>query len=96
MQPAEAVTASRFSTGHHQDSFDPNPDREAAFVARGELTVYDEISDQTREDLKKRGHILKTTSGPIGNPVMIWRDLESGQIHAAGDPKAKRHAAAIK
>jgi gamma-glutamyltranspeptidase/glutathione hydrolase len=95
MKPAEAVTAPRFSTGHHQDSFDPNPDREAAFVARGELTVYKEITDQTQKDLVGRGHILKTTEGPIGNPVMILLDLETGQMFAAGDPKASRHAAAI-
>jgi len=95
MKPAEAVTAARFSTAHHQDSFDPNPDREAAFVARGELTVYEGIAEQTRKDLVERGHILKTTKGPIGNPVMIWRDSESGKIFAAGDPKAARHAAAI-
>ena len=30
MPPQEAVTAPRFSTRHHQDSFDPNPDRDAA------------------------------------------------------------------
>ncbi len=96
MKPAEAVTAPRFSTSHHQDSFNPNPDREAAFVARGELTVYKEITDQTQKDLVGRGHILKTTEGPIGNPVMILIDSETGQMIAAGDPKASRHAAAIK
>ena len=25
MEPAAAVTAPRFATAHHQDSFDPNP-----------------------------------------------------------------------
>ncbi len=96
MLPAEAVTAPRFSTAHHQDSFDPNPDRNAAFVARGELTVYEEIANETQAELKKRGHILKTTKGPIGNPVMIFLDPVTGTMFAAGDPRANRHAAALK
>lgn len=95
MLPAEAVVAPRFSTAHHQDSFDPNPDRNAAFVGRNELTVYAEISEETRKDLAERGHILKTTSGPIGNPVMIYVDSASGKMYAAGDPKSLRHAAAL-
>ena len=37
MPPAEAVSAPRFHMNHHQDSFNPNPDRNAAFVGRGEL-----------------------------------------------------------
>ena len=95
MLPAEAVTAPRFNTSHYQDSFDPNPDRNAAFVGRNELTLYEQISEETRNDLASRGHIIKTTNGPIGYPVMIFVDTESGKMYAAGDPKAKRHAAAI-
>ncbi|MEQ1824388.1 MAG: gamma-glutamyltransferase [Pirellula sp.] len=96
MRPADAVTSDRFSTAHHQDSFDPNPDREAAFVERGALTVYADLSEDIREELSRRGHIVKTTNGPIAHPVMIYIDQQSGQMYAAGDPKAKRHAAAIK
>ncbi len=95
MLPAEAVVAPRFSTAHHQDSFDPNPDRNAAFVGRNELTVYEEISEGTRKDLSERGHTLKITNGPIGNPVMIYVDTFSGKMYAAGDPKSLRHAAAL-
>ncbi len=95
MLPAEAVIAPRFNTSHYQDSFDPNPDRNAAFVGRNMLTVYEQIPEETRNDLASRGHIIKTTSGPIGYPVMIYVDSESGKMYAAGDPKAKRHAAAL-
>ncbi|MFH1268785.1 MAG: gamma-glutamyltransferase, partial [Planctomycetota bacterium] len=95
MLPDRAVTAPRFSTGHHQNSFDPNPDRQAAFVAAGSLRVYDEVDAAVQTGLSERGHKLSTTPGPIAHPVMIYVDHETGTIHAAGDPKARRHAAAI-
>lgn len=95
MLPSAAVTSPRFSTGHHQDSFDPNPNREAAFVTRGGLTIYEDIDQRVRKELSDRGHLLTTTKGPIGHPVMIYIDPQDGQMYAAGDPKAKRHAAAL-
>ncbi len=95
MLPAAAVTAARFNTSHHQDSFNPNPDREKAFVEKGALTLYEEIPETVRTELAGRGHIIKTSKGPIAHPVMILIDSTSGLLHAAGDPKAKRHAAAI-
>lgn len=95
MLPAEAVTAGRFSTSHHQDSFNPTPDRESAFVERGALTVESNLPEQVRNELAERGHIIKTTNGPIGHPVMIYLDPDSGVMYAAGDPKGNRHAAAI-
>ncbi len=95
MTPAQAVTAPRFNTSHHQDSFNPHPDREQAFVKKGELVVYEEIPEGVRNELASRGHIIKTSKGPIGHPVMIAIDPATSMLHAAGDPKAKRHAAAI-
>ncbi len=95
MLPSDAVTVPRFSISHHQDSFDPNPNREAAFVEKGLLTVSEKISEDVRQELSYRGHIVKTTSGPIGHPVMIFIDPDAGTMHAAGDPNAKRHAAAL-
>lgn len=95
LPPAEAVTAPRFYTSHHQDSFDPNPDRAAAFLGAGTLRVNEQIDAGVREELARRGHKLSTTPGPIAHPVMIFIDPKSGTIHAAGDPKAGRHAAAI-
>lgn len=95
MPPELAVTSPRFNTSHHQNSFDPNPDRDAAFLGIGTLRVNEAIDAEVREELSRRGHKLTTTSGPIANPVMIYIDPESGLIHAAGDPKAGRHAAAL-
>ena len=95
MMPKDAVTAPRFHMNHHQDSFNPNPDRSAAFVGRGQLNVNAEISADVQQDLASRGHILGTTAGPIANPVMIFIEHTTGMIYAAGDPKANRHAAAV-
>ena len=95
MFPDKAVTAPRFSTSHHQDSFDPNPDRQAAFIAAGSLQLGSGVAEEVRKELAKRGHKLTTTSQPIAHPVMIYLDPHTGTIHAAGDPTAGRHAAAL-
>jgi gamma-glutamyltranspeptidase/glutathione hydrolase len=95
MMPHEAVTAPRFNTSQHQNSFDPNPDRDAAFVSVGGLRLNSDISEDVRAELARRSHRVTTTSGPIAHPVMIYIDHQSGTIHAAGDPKARRHAAAL-
>jgi len=95
MAPADAVTAPRFSTGHHQGSFNPNPDRKKTLGTLASLTLSDGIKENVIYELANRGHKTKTTSGPIAFPVMIYRDPATGIIHAAGDPKAKRHAAAL-
>jgi gamma-glutamyltranspeptidase/glutathione hydrolase len=93
--PEQAVTAPRFSTSHHENSFDPNPDRKAAFVAAGSLQVSSGVAEEVRAELSKRGHRVTTTSGPIAHPVMLYIDPRSGTIYAAGDPAAGRHAAAL-
>jgi gamma-glutamyltranspeptidase/glutathione hydrolase len=95
MLPAEAVTAPRFNTSHHQNSFDPNPDREAAFVSPGSLRLNDEVPQDVAAELTERGHKVTTTSRPIAHPVMIFIDHQTGTVYAAGDPQAGRHAAAL-
>jgi len=96
MLPEKAVTSPRFNTLHHQNSFDPNPDREAAFVGAGQMRINQEVSEAVRENLTRRGHKVETTRRPIGHPVMIYIDPKNGVFHAAGDPAAGRHAAALK
>src|SRR5262249_28849799 len=56
MAPEAAVTAPRFSTAHHQDSFDPNPNRQAAFKEVGSLTISDRVDARVRDELARRGH----------------------------------------
>ena len=96
MLPEKAVRAARFNTFHHQNSFDPNPDRKAAFKGAGKMRVNEDIPETVRRALTERGHKVATTKGPIANPIMLYIDHESGLIHVAGDPQAGRHAAALK
>jgi gamma-glutamyltranspeptidase/glutathione hydrolase len=95
MLPADAVTAPRFSTGHHENSFDPRPDRARALVAALSLQMSEAIAGQVRDDLSSRGHQVTSTSKNIADPVMIYIDHMTGTIYAAGDPAANRHGAAI-
>ncbi|MFC1650973.1 gamma-glutamyltransferase family protein [Candidatus Latescibacterota bacterium] len=96
MMPEDAVTAPRFNTGHHEDSFKSDADRKDTIVELGSLTVDSRIDQSVRDDLAKRGHTIKETDRPIATPVMIYLDPKTNIIHAAGDPRARRHAAAIK
>lgn len=96
MLPDKAVTAPRFQTSHHENSFDSNPNRKATFGTPGGLQLNTDISEHIRGDLAKRGHRVRTTDGRIAAPVMIHIDHKTGTIYAAGDPKAGRHAAALK
>ena len=95
MMPESAVRAPRFATSHHEDSFDPNPDRPATFKRVGSLSISDRVSPGVRADIEKRGHRVEPSSGPIATPVMLFIDQERGQFHAAGDPDAGRHAAGL-
>jgi gamma-glutamyltranspeptidase / glutathione hydrolase len=95
MEPATAVTAPRFATAHHQDSFDPNPAREQAFLRAGSLTISDQIDLGIREELARRGHQVLPVEEPVARPVMLYADSSSGTYYAAGDPAAGRHAAGL-
>jgi gamma-glutamyltranspeptidase/glutathione hydrolase len=95
MAPDEAVTAPRFHITHHQNSFDPDPDRAKAFVGKGGLELGDGLPENLAKELADRGHQVKSVRGPIGYPVMLWIDPTTGRFHAAGDPTARRHAGAI-
>jgi len=93
--PKNAVTAPRFATAHHQDSFDPNPDRVKTFKEAGSLTISENINKNTQKELKRRGHKLTMTAAPIGAPVMLYIDQDNGENYAAGDPESHRHAAGL-
>ena len=95
MLPEAAVTAPRFATAHHEDSFDPNPDRAQTFKGAGSLTINDSVSENVREELGSRGHHLRVQGGAIAQPVMLYIDKDNGTFYAAGDPAAGRHAAGL-
>ena len=94
MAPAQAVTAPRFHTQHLENSFDSDPDRARAFVAPAGLNVNSAVAQNVQAELIRRGHRLTTTPDAIGMPVMLTID-EAGAMHAAGDPRAGRHAGAL-
>jgi len=93
--PEAAVIAPRFATSHHQNSFDPNPDRVQTFIQAGSLTINEEVSQDVQDELARRGHQLVAKASAIAAPVMLYIDQESGVFHAAGDPAAGRHAAGL-
>ena len=95
MSPEKAVTAPRFVTAHHQDSFDPNPDRAQAFKEVGSLKVHEGVDAGVREELARRGHRVEVASSGFASPVMIHIDRKDGAFHAAGDPATNRHAAGL-
>ena len=92
MQPETAVTAPRFVTAHHQDSFDPNPDRPQTFIEPGSLTLSDDVDQSIQDELAERGHQIQTKATAIATPVMLYIDQDRETFYAAGDPKAHRHA----
>ena len=95
MLPQEAVRQPRFATTHHQDSFDPNPDRQRTFGTAGSLMVNNSLSLPVRDELSRRGHLIETYTGAIGAPVMLYINPSTGEMMAAGDPAAGRHAGGL-
>lgn len=89
MAPAEAVTAARFGTNHLLGSFRQTPPQ------LGSLLVYREVGEETIKDLEGRGHKVKVRKPPLWAPTALSIDPKTGMMHAAGDPRARRHAGAV-
>ena len=83
----KAVTAPLFGTNHHLGSF-----RQSA-PQLGSLLLHPELVKSVGPDLAARGHEIDAR-GPKSNPVLLRIDPKTGLIHAAGDPRSRRHAAA--
>ena len=88
LDPARAVTAPRFVTDHLIGSFNQTPPR------LGNLSVYDAFPAETVAALEQRGHQVTKKRPPLGHPVMLTIDPETGHKSAAGDPAARRSARA--
>ena len=84
----KAVTAPRFGTNHHVGSF-----RQSA-PELGSLLLYEEVGAPTAEELRKRGHRVQISKPPLWAPSVIVLDPAGRKFDAAGDPAARRHAAA--
>jgi gamma-glutamyltranspeptidase/glutathione hydrolase len=89
MRPDQAVSAPRFGTDHHLGSFRQKP------PVLGSLIVGPDMNPGVVEDLKARGHKVTVGRAALGAaPVLLRLDPATGTIEAAGDPRARRHAAA--
>ena len=88
LSPAEAVTVPRFITDHYVGSFNQPPAKLAS------LLLYEAFDKEMIDTLAGRGHRVQIQKPPFGHPVMLTLDPETGEKHAAGDPKARRHARA--
>lgn len=89
LSPTESVNCVRFGTNHHVGSF-----RQRA-PELGSLLIDPQAGEETMADLARRGHTVKPSGPPLWAPVVLRRDPATGQLDAAGDPKAGRHAAAF-
>jgi gamma-glutamyltranspeptidase len=89
LSPAEAVTTTRYGTQHFVGSFLQTP------PVLGSLSIDDNADPKLVEALKALGHKVELVKAPQWNPNMLSIDPESKLIRAAGDPRAKRHAAAF-
>ena len=88
LPPDRAVTAPRWLTGHYTGSFGQSPPR------LGSLMLQDDLPASLSAEMKARGHDVTSISAPLWWPVALRRDPKTGLLHAAGDPKARRHAGA--
>ncbi len=84
----QAVTAPRFQTHHYVSSFGQAP------PDLGSLFINADAGEGTIQELRARGHELHLTRGAVWHPSIIAIDPATEALHAAGDPKARRHAAA--
>jgi gamma-glutamyltranspeptidase/glutathione hydrolase len=78
MLPERAVSGPRFATTHHTGSFGQDK------PTLGSVQVNARVAESVRDELKKRGHALTTTSGGIGGVNMLFLDPKSNTILGAG------------
>lgn len=95
LSPEKAVRVPRFATNHHENSFDPRPDRQKAFKEHGSLSIQASAPVELKEGLGKLGHVVHEVVGALGAPVLVRIDPRAGLAEAAGDPDAGRHAGAV-
>ncbi len=88
LPPDRSVTMPRFDTKHFLGSFRQAPPR------LGAISLNTALGEEKIEALKARGHHVTATRGTIAAPVVLVIDPATGALHAAGDPRARRHAAA--
>lgn len=86
MKADASVTAPRWQTHHYVGSFGQSPPQ------LGSLFI--EPKAGGLELLRARGHDVIPARPPVWWPCVLTIDPAGGRLHAAGDPAARRHAAA--
>lgn len=86
LAPDASVSGPRFETRHYVGSFGQSA------PILGSLFLEPKAGDF--DDLRARGHDVSEARPPVWWPVLLSIDPATGRKHAAGDPAAKRHAAA--
>jgi gamma-glutamyltranspeptidase / glutathione hydrolase len=90
LDPAVSVRAPRFMSDHFIGSFRQAP------PDLGGLRINPSVGQKVLDALASRGHKLKPSSSPLAAAAtVIAIDQASGLYTAAGDPRARRHAAAF-
>lgn len=73
-----AMKAPRFSTQHFIGSFGQDP------PSLGNLDLHEDIDVRTKNDLKNRGHKVKTVSNNIGGVAMLYIDPKTELVYGSG------------
>lgn len=85
MSPKEALSSARFYTYHTENSFNPAGNPAQRIYKIGALDIY-QTDKNVLNDLTERRHSVTVVPGPLGAPVMIYIDQETGIRYAATDP----------
>jgi gamma-glutamyltranspeptidase/glutathione hydrolase len=88
LAPDVSVTAPRWQTHHYVGSFGQSE------PLLGSLFLQADFGREALEALRSRGHEVSAARPPVWWPCVISIDPATGRKHAAGDPAARRHAAA--
>ena len=87
LAPTASVTAPRFMSDHYVGSFLQTP------PVLGGMRINPAIGPATLEELALRGHTLAPSVTTLSAAATVLAvDPRTGHYHAAGDPRARRHA----
>ena len=76
MNLEDTYSARRFSTQHFIGSFGQGRPR------INNLRVHESVSEDVINELKKRGHDVRTSRGNVGGVAMLYLDQETGMMEA--------------
>ncbi len=88
-RPADVlVTTPRYTTLHFTGSFNQTP------PVLGKMMISPELGANVITGLQTLGHVIQLQTPPSWRTVICF-DPNTGLMHGAGDPTARRHAGAL-